>query len=216
MATLALAPSATPAFMPAAPLTMASVMAAWRRWRDGPSGDWTLWQAACAGDPDAARAVIDRLTPMALALARRVVNHPEDAQDMVQEAFLRLWRAQPSDTRGAQLSTYFHTLVLNRCRTHLVRQREWATDPSDMVDLVDAQDWVAADVLPDYPAQQIDDALRRLPARQRLALTLWAHAEAQPADIARELGIEVNAAHQLLHRARGRLRYLLEANHGEA
>jgi len=195
---------------------MASVIAAWRRWRDGPSGDWALWQAACAGDPDAARAVIDRLTPMALALARRVLQHPQDAQDMVQEAFLRLWRAQPSDTRGAQLSTYFHTLVLNRCRTHLVRQREWATDPVDMVELVDAQDWVNAQDGPDYPAHVIDQALRRLPARQRLALTLWAHADAQPPDIARELDIDVNAAHQLLHRARARLRQLLEANHGKA
>lgn len=216
MTPLALALTVTPSFTPAAPLTMASVMATWRRWRDGPCGDWTLWQAACAGDPNAARAVIDRLTPMALALARRVLHHPEDAQDMVQEAFLRLWRAQPSDTRGAQLSTYFYTLVLNRCRTHLVRQREWATDPNDMVDLVDAHDWVATDPWSDYPTQAIDGALRRLPARQRLALTLWAHADAQPPEIARELGIEVNAAHQLLHRARGRLRQLLEANHEQA
>jgi len=195
---------------------MASVMAAWRRWRDGPSGDWALWQAACDGDPDAARAVIDRLTPMALALARRVVQRHEDAQDMVQEAFLRLWRAQPSEIGGAQLSTYFHTLVLNRCRTHLVRQREWATDPSDIVELVDAQDWSNADVWPDFPAHAIDQALRQLPARQRLALTLWAHADAQPSDIARELGIEVNAAHQLLHRARSRLRQLLETTHAKA
>ncbi|MFT3856413.1 MAG: sigma factor-like helix-turn-helix DNA-binding protein [Aquabacterium sp.] len=54
--------------------------------------------------------------------------------------------------------------------------------------------------------QGIDAALAGLPVRQRMALVMWAYADATPADIARVLDIDPNAAHQLLHRARHALR----------
>jgi RNA polymerase sigma-70 factor (ECF subfamily) len=67
-------------------------------------------------------ALVHRLTTGAYRLALQMLGKPEDAQDVVQESFMRLWRSQPSDAHGAQLSTYFNTIVINRCKSHLVRR----------------------------------------------------------------------------------------------
>lgn len=95
----------------------------WRRLA-GPADDWALWSLACGGDAEAATALVQRLTPQALALAMQMVRQRADAEDVVQESFLRLWGSKPSDQHGATLATYFNTIVLNRCRSLLVQRRE--------------------------------------------------------------------------------------------
>ena len=161
-----------------------------------------------------ARSLVQLLTPTALALARQMLGKPEDAEDAVQESFLRLWSARPEDLHGAQLSTYFNTIVLNRCRTQLVRRRELTMAPDDLVVLQDLQqahaDAAGTQAWDAVTPQQLLDTLAQLPARQRLALAMWAYADASAADIAQALEIDANSAHQLLHRARAGLRHALK------
>lgn len=186
-----------------------------QRWLGQSASDWALWRQAREGDPASARSLVSRLTPTALALARQMLGRTEDAEDAVQESFLRLWSADPSDTHGAQLATYFHTIVLNRCRSLWVRRREWSTDPQDLNDLHDA--WQsdqgesnATEGAASADAQRLQAALDRLPPRQRMALAMWAYADADVAQIARALDLQDNAAHQLLHRAKRSLRTAME------
>lgn len=185
-----------------------------RRWRTPREDGWALWQRACEGDPGSARSLVQLLTPTALALARQMLGKPEDAEDAVQESFLRLWSARPEDLHGAQLSTYFNTIVLNRCRTQLVRRRELTMAPDDLVVLQDLQqthtDAAGTPPWDTVTPQQLLDTLAKLPARQRLALAMWAYADASAADIAQALEIDANSAHQLLHRARAGLRQALK------
>ena len=184
-----------------------------RRWRAPREDGWALWQRACEGDPGSARSLVQLLTPTALALARQMLGKPEDAEDAVQESFLRLWSARPEDLHGAQLSTYFNTIVLNRCRTQLVRRRELGMEPADLVALQDQQQALAggdADAVASVSLQHLQDTLARLPARQRLAIAMWAYADASAADIGQALGIDANSAHQLLHRAKTGLRRALK------
>ena len=184
-----------------------------RRWLGAAREDgWALWQRACDGDPGSARSLVQLLTPTALAMARQMLGRQEDAEDAVQESFLRLWSARPEDSRGAQLSTYFNTIVLNRCRTQLVRRRELGMEPADLVALQDQQQALGSDA--DAPEsvtpQQLLDTLARLPARQRMAIAMWAYADASAADIGQALEIDANSAHQLLHRAKAGLRQALK------
>lgn len=175
-------------------------------------GDWALWHQACAGHAPSATALVQALTPQAYGLALQMLHKTEDAQDVVQESFLRLWSSQPSDGMGAQLATYFHTIVLNRCRTHLTRRREFGTEDDALQQLAEDQQRANASPeaeLPRASAAQIQQAMAVLRPRQRMALGMWAYADADVADIARALDIEVNAAHQLLHRAKVALRAAL-------
>lgn len=185
------------------------------RWRTGlPRGDdWALWHQACEGHAPSATALVQSLTPQAYGLAMQLLRKPEDAQDVVQDAFLRLWRCRPSEGRGAQLATFFNTIVINRCKTQLTRQRAMVTQPDEVVELADAQQASCQpmhDTQGDISPAQLQHALGQLPARQRMALAMWAYADAEARDIAHTLEIEVNAAHQLLHRAKVGLRTLLQ------
>lgn len=180
--------------------------------------DWALWRRACAGEAAAATALVQRLTPQALGLARQLLRRREDAEDMVQESFLRLWGSRPSEAQGASLATFFNTIVINRCKSLLLQRRELSLEPEaldalseTLIEAQPATPEVALDAR--IEAQVLLQALQRLPARQRMALALWAYAEASAADIARDLALsEVNAAHQLLHRAKLALRRQLQAD----
>lgn len=178
--------------------------------------DWRLWAEARAGRAGSAQALVKLLTPQAYGLAMQLLGRAEDAEDAVQEAFMRLWRSSPTDDHGAKLSTYFNTIVINRCRSALVARREQPTDPDDLVEMLD-QPGQDAGNSPAEPgpsgaaiSARLEAALRRLPTRQRMAVVMWAYADATVADVARSLDIEPNAAHQLLHRAKAALRTQLE------
>ena len=183
----------------------------WSRWRSAvaASDDWSLWQQACNGHGPSAVAVVRRLTPQAHGLAMQLLRRTEDAQDVVQESFLRLWNSRASDTAGAQLATFFNTIVINRCKTHLVRRRELSTEQDVLTDLADAQQQTAHDsdgLSAAWSPAQLHAAMGALPARQRMALAMWAYADAEINEIARALDLEVNATHQLLFRAKANLR----------
>lgn len=173
---------------------------------------WTLLQQAHAGDAPSAAALVQALAPQAYGLALRMVGQREDAEDAVQDAFVRLWRSRPADTHGARLSTYFNTIVLNCCRTLLVARRSWVLE--DVADLPDdalsPATHTTAGLGAQASRQRIEHSLQQLPARQRMALAMWAYADASVADIARALEIDNNAAHQLLHRAKRGMRAGLE------
>ena len=174
---------------------------------------WDLWQAACSGDQASATELVHRLTPQAYGLAMQMLARREDAEDVVQEAFLRLWGARPSDAHGATLATYFNTIVINRCKSWLTRCRELSTDPGQLVELADLgqrTESLRADDLPAMSAATLAAAMARLPARQRIALAMWAYADADAPEIARAMELDANAAHQLLHRAKAALRHHLK------
>lgn len=175
--------------------------------------DWALWRAACAGDETSATRLVRRLTPQAHGLAMQLVGRQEDAEDLVQESFLRLWGSNPSDTRGASLATFFNTIVINRCKSWLGRHRELSTGHEQLIELADtqqaAQDSHGSNSA-SLPTHQLQVAMARLPPRQRMALAMWAYADADVATIARSLEIDSNAAHQLLHRAKAALRLQLQ------
>lgn len=176
--------------------------------------DWQRWRRACAGCEHSARELVRELAPQAQGLAMQMLRRREDAQDVVQEAFIRLWQSQPTDTRSARLSTYFHTIVLNRCRS-LLRRRQ--AEPTDVLDADLWADEASQPLAHEDPGLTgrhegpgLQAALDSLPKRHRMALVMWAYADASVPDIARFLDIDANAAHQLLHRAKAGLRQRLE------
>ena len=175
----------------------------------GPRSELEMLAAARGGDPRAGRQLVASLSVAAHGLAWRMLGNTADAQDVVQEGFIKLLN---SPFRGeSKLSTYFHTLVSRLCldrlrspgRTHEVLDEDDRTeDPSPNPEQTLALH---------QSADQVQQALMHLPARQRLALNLWAHHDASVADIAHTLDIPTNAAHQLLHRAKINLKHHLKA-----
>ena len=174
--------------------------------------DWALWRAAITGDEACARRLVQHLTPQATGLAMQMLCNRDDAEDVVQESLLRLWNSRPSDAHGAALSTYFNTIVINRCRSWLTRRRELGTDHGELIALSDGQQMAEDSSVDatDIDSTRLQTCMAQLPARQRMALVMWAYADADAPAIARAMDIEPNAAHQLLYRARLSLKSLLQ------
>ena len=137
--------------------------------------DAGLLQRVAEGSPEAFEALYDRYCRLAYAIAMRVLADTHAADEVVQEAFLAVWRKRL--TYRAELGTprtWIATIVRNRAIDHLRREShrdmyELAAEvPEDRAGLSDTWSEVAAEL----SRQQIQAALRTLPIEQRQTIEL--------------------------------------------
>lgn len=176
--------------------------------------DFELLTRAHKGDALATRLLVMRLSTPAHRLAWRMLGDRALAEDVVQEGLEKLFRLRQYQG-DARLSTYFHTLVARLCLDRL-RALDPVRFDSDLADVTGDPD-PGPD--PEQMARQgeqisqIQRALQTLAPRQRMAIGLWAYQDLTVAEIAEVMQIERNAADQLLHRAKARLKDILESEH---
>jgi RNA polymerase sigma factor (sigma-70 family) len=83
----------------------------------------SLIRRAQAGDRSAFDALVRLYDQNVLRLALQVVGSPEEARDLYQEAFLKVYRSIGQFRAEAKFSTWLHRVVMNVCLDHLRRQR---------------------------------------------------------------------------------------------
>lgn len=175
---------------------------------DSHDPDEDLLQRLGRNEPQAARELVARKLPRLLALAQRLLGRRGEAEEVTQEAFVRIWKQAPKWRRGeAHFDTWLHRVVLNLCHDRLrggAARHEQAVDA--LPDHADAaptpeQHWGHA-----QRDQRVASALARLPARQREAIVLQYYQELSHADISELMCISIDALESLLARARRNLR----------
>jgi RNA polymerase sigma-70 factor, ECF subfamily len=171
-------------------------------------GDAELLQAIAGGD----RAAFDRLSrrhlDRAYGVALRMTGSRADAQDAVQDVFLRLWQRPDAWRPGqAQFSTWLYRVVVNRCLD--LKRRPKSTD-LDSVEEPQDPDANAEDSLLDAErSRALDSAVNQLPERQKAAIVLTYTAGLRNAEAASAMDISVKAFEALLVRAKRELRDFL-------
>ncbi|MCK8463871.1 RNA polymerase sigma factor [Aliiroseovarius sp. S1339] len=154
------------------------------------------------GDPMAAELLTRRLAPRVLGYGTRLLGGDRaEAEDVTQEAMLRLWKIAPDWRTGeAKVSTWLFRVVSNLCTDRLRKRRnvdidaieEPADDTPGAVDKMIQADRVAA----------LQTALNALPERQRIAVTLrHIEGEANP-EIAQIMDISIEAVESLTARGK--------------
>lgn len=153
------------------------------------------------GDAAAARALTLRLTPLAMAHAYRLLGSRAEAEDVSQEAMLRLWRIAPDWRQGeARVTTWLYRVVANLCTDRLRRARgialEAVPEPEDKTagPAENLQDRARADAL--------QAALDGLPRRQRQAVVLRHIEGLGNPEIGEVMGIGVEAVESLTARGK--------------
>ncbi len=170
--------------------------------------DETLMVRIAAGDARAFAELVDTRLDRVLAVARRMLGNDVDADDVAQEALLRLWRqAEKWDGGRAQISTWLYRVTVNLCIDRLRGKREETTaDVPDSLVHASQQQKLEEEDLRGF----MDNALQSLPERQRLALVLFHYEDLSMAAAAEMMDISVDALESLLARGRRSLKQQLQ------
>lgn len=159
----------------------------------------------------------DRYGRLAYSHARRIVRDAELADDVVQEAFLSVWRGAATFTpERARASTWLMTLVHRRAVDLVRREQRHRADPVDDDDLneppghaVDDEVWLRLE------RERVQVALRRLPDQHRELLELAYYGGFTQSQLAERLGRPVGTIKSQMFAALARLRELLESGSKE-
>jgi len=137
------------------------------------STDEELVEKSIAGDLDSFNQLVQRWERPIYALAYRTIGREEDARDVVQEAFLRAFRALPGFKGQAKFSSWLYRITLNLCRDWMRRERRTpelqAPEGVDVIELAAEQG----------PVESVEDLVSRRDMGRRVARAMEALSEEQ-------------------------------------
>jgi RNA polymerase sigma-70 factor (ECF subfamily) len=171
---------------------------------DGSDEGWLL--AAARGDEQAYGELVNHHVDRIYAYLLRLTGSPADAEDLLQETFLRVWRKAGSYQPGrVKASTWIHRIAHNLSIDRIRKRRGEAQLPevaSVTVDLETAQ-------IASQQWQRVETTIARLPENQRAALLLCQLQGFSNTEAAHILEVNVRAVESLLARARRTLKMTL-------
>jgi RNA polymerase sigma-70 factor (ECF subfamily) len=175
-----------------------------------------------AGDAAAFEELVERYKNRLLTVLEHLVGHREQAEDLAQEVFLRVFRARERYEPGAKFSTWLFTIANNVASNALrskSRRREVGVPEGNAADSSQMSlDQLAKAASGFMPARRMDkaeqaamvrQAVSSLNDRQRTALLLSKFEGMSYQDIAETMGLSVQAIKSLLSRARVNLKEIL-------
>ena len=183
--------------------------------------DEALCGRVAGGDEAAFDVLLERYQQRAYRLAWSILRDGEEARDLSQEAFLRLFQTAGSFRGRARFSTWFYRLLVNLCLDHRRKHRWWhqvftreeraEADGHSRLDDQAAPAHDPVDALGRERAlARVWDAAERLSPQQRAVLALHVQENLPMSEVATVMGCAEATARVHLHRALAGLRTLLQ------
>lgn len=166
-----------------------------------------LLEACRRGDGAAFAELVDRTHRHVYTLAYRLVGDRHEAEDVVQEAYLRAYRSLQGFRGDARFETWLYRIVANAAMTHLRRRGRFGNLLAEEDQAVRIPEVRAADESVDR--DEIRQALEQLPEGQRVVVVLKDVYGFSCLEIAERIGVSEGAVKVRLHRARKRLKELI-------
>jgi RNA polymerase sigma-70 factor, ECF subfamily len=148
--------------------------------------------------------MLEESYPQSVRTAYLILGNRSDAEDAVQEAFLRAWKFRNSLARETSVRPWLYRVVVNTCNSKLRQDipRRERNDPDHDLDItpidVEATDRFAA-------TNDVTRAMKDLPAHLRVVIVLRYYAELSEREIAIAIGRKPGTVKSRLHEARRRL-----------
>lgn len=176
--------------------------------QDDRSREIALLKGVADRDTAAFRELVRLVLPMVVNVARRMLGDESEADDVAQEAMIRLWdQGQALEQGGNGARPWLRRVTANLCIDRIRSRKKF--DPDAEVPEIAERATQLGDLIDRDLATQVDRALQDLPERQRLALTLFHYEGLSQLEIGEILGVTDEAVESLLARARRRMRTLL-------
>lgn len=171
-----------------------------------------LMEQTAHGNQQAFRLLARQLGPRMHGLAARLVSgNAAQAEDIVQEALIKLWQQAPKWQSGGSVSAYASRLVYTLAMDHHRRSRPTTSLDDGTLDIPEPET-VTNGIAHQQARHLLLGAMAHLPERQQQAVTLAYFHEYRTAEVATALGTTEKAAESLLVRARKALAELLPAH----
>ena len=176
--------------------------------------DETLLVLYGNGDRAAARVLTLRMGPLAFRVAQRMLGDRAEAEDLAQEALLRLWKIAPEWRTGeAKVTTWLYRVVTNLATDRLRRRRGIGLEEAPEVP--DGAASLVEQMIDGDRAAALEAALAQLPARQRQAVVLRHLEGLSNPEIATAMEIGVEAVESLTARGKRALAAILAGRREE-
>jgi len=169
--------------------------------------DEALMARVARGDERAFRELASRHLPPMLGLARRILGNAADAEDVVQEAMLRVWTYAPRWRPLALFRTWLTRVVVNLCIDRK-RRAPWV-ELEAAGEIIDPAPHAGAKAERDERDHMVAAGIAQLPARQRAAIMLTYGDGMSNSQVAEVLDTSVSAVETLLVRGKQNLRRTL-------
>ena len=181
-----------------------------------------LIRRAQANDPEALTQLVLTQQHYVYSIAMSVLKNPEDAADLTQDAFIRLFRALPQYNGESRFTTWLYRLVVNLGRDELRRrgrQVQLATAAPDdedqdlLTNVADDDRWATPELALDSRELRGDvrRALAELEEHYRVVLTMYYFDDMKYTDISEVLNLPLNTIKSHIRRGKERLAAILEA-----
>lgn len=155
------------------------------------------------GEVFAVKYLMNLLLKPGHAIAWRILRNQADAEEVVQEAMLQLWRSAEQFEGKSSLKTYFTKIVMRECNSFLKYRHK-----KESFDTLNETHEEVAHFQIDLRLHQeiIQQSLEKLSSKQRMALVLWVFHDMTAEEIGQVMDLNKNAVDQLLWRAKVSLR----------
>ncbi len=178
------------------------------------ANDAELVVAALAGNTQAFDVLITRYRRAMLAIAQQIVRNPTDAEDVVQDAFLKAFEALPQLSDLNRFGAWLHSITRNRALRYYKSAGRYQPQEDMEPYLNSGADTSAEDpaqiVERELTQQAIRDAIQELPDDFRAVIELYYWAEMPQKRMAEFLSVPLTTVKWRLHKAKELLKTILE------
>ncbi len=176
--------------------------------------DKQLLQRVKESDTRAFSALVDRYKVKLFNLLYRMLQNREEAEDILQETFLRVFREKESYDPSYAFSTWIYTIALNLCRNQLKRRKRFRFFGMDLIK-DDRRYAVETRVQSDGLSSTLDRAIASLPVKYRTVFVLREVNQLSYEEMAESLSVPLGTVKSRVNRARLMLRDKLKPMFGE-
>src|SRR5687767_15052830 len=158
------------------------------------------------GNQPAFAALVERHNERFYRLAVRYLQNREAAEDVVQDAFVKLWE-NPNlwqAGRNTKFTTWFYRIVVNLCLDVRKKKKPQALEDDTLV--IDEREAVDESMMRAQQQQMLEREIAALPERQRTALNLCFNEDLSNQEAAEVMGLKLKAFQSLIMRARTTLK----------